>query len=151
MIRSELCCFLVITITSAFSLALIILMQFVEQFVFDNSLCFFQGALENNFPPREKYLCQFKIVFSSNISIFFCERDWNMSFAGEHHHQWPHDVPTCDQVPTSPAVSPPPLTRSLSDSHNAAAMMSGILIISDDFPSVWHSSFIRLYRLKCHT
>ena len=89
------------------------------------------------------------IVFSSNISIFFCEHDWNMSFAGEHP-QWPHDVPTCPHIPSyvTPTTD---IARCSGHCLSAAAMMSGILIIRCFFRlSDIHHSFAFIYRQMSH-
>ena len=149
MIRLELCCFLVITTTSAFSLALIILMQLVEQFVFDNnSLCFFHEA-----PPPEKYLCQFEIVFSiPRIFQYF-----SVSVIGIW--AWLGSILSGHMM--SPHVTRSPHPQLCHPHHWHLPMLWSLSQCSCNdvwhpnhqmfFPSVWHSSFIHLYTGKCHT
>ena len=149
MIRLELCCFLVITTTSAFSLALIILMQLVEQFVFDNNfLCFFHEA-----PPPEKYLCQFEIVFSiPRIFQYFSVSvigiwAWLGSILSGHMMS-PHVTRSPHPQLCHPHHWHLPMLWSLSQcSCNDVWHPNHQMFFS---VCVWHSSFIRLYRQMSH-
>ena len=127
MIRLELCCFLVITTTSAFSLALIILMQLVEQFVFDNNFCaFFMKLLrQKNIYVNSKLYFPFHEYFNIFLWAWLeYELGWGASSVATWcPHMWPG--------PHIPSCVTPTTDISLCSGHclNAAAMMSGILII----------------------